>query len=135
MSWEEGLADGNPRLGLAVVQDALLRVVRFLASIGLHTRGMSVDEAESMFRTVAYQASVNARQQALRGTYDPEYLNYTLGKLMIRQLRADAEAAARSRGEPFDLAAFHDEFMTHGAPPVPWIGRRVLDDPAWRPFR
>jgi uncharacterized protein (DUF885 family) len=135
MSWEEGLADGNPRLGLAVVQDALLRVVRFLASIGLHTRGMSVAEAESMFRTVAYQASVNARQQALRGTYDPEYLNYTLGKLMIRQLRADVEAAARSRGEPFDLAAFHDAFMTHGAPPVPWIGRRVLDDPAWTPFR
>lgn len=134
MSWEEGLADGDPRLGLAVVQDALLRVVRFLASIGLHTEGMSVVEAESMFRTLAYQDSVNARQQALRGTYDPEYLNYTLGKLIIRELRSQAEAAAAARGEPFELRAFHDALMMHGAPPVTWIGRRLLGDPTWEPF-
>ena len=130
MSWREGLAGGDPRLGLAVVQDALLRVVRYLASIGLHTTGLTVDEAEILFRTVAFQDSVNARQQALRGTYDPEYLNYTLGKLMIRELRADAEAA----GGDFDLTAFHDDFMSRGAPPVPWIGRRLLDDPEWMPF-
>ena len=134
MSWREGLADGDPRLGLAVVQDALLRVVRYLASIGLHTEGMTVDEAETLFRTVAFQDSVNARQQALRGTYDPEYLNYTLGKLMIRELRADARAAAEGAGDDFDLTAFHDDFMSRGAPPVPWIGRRLLDDPAWMPF-
>jgi uncharacterized protein (DUF885 family) len=135
MSWEEGLGEGGPKLGLAVVQDALLRVVRFLASIGLHTEGMSVAEAEQMFREVAYQDSVNARQQALRGTYDPEYLNYTLGKLMIREMRADAERGARSRGQPFDLERFHDDLMAGGAPPVSWIGRRLLEDPAWAPFR
>lgn len=134
MSWRQGLAGGNARLGLAVVQDALLRVVRFLASIGLHTEGMTVDEAESLFRTVAFQDSVNARQQALRGTYDPEYLNYTLGKLMIRELRSDARAAAEAAGRDLDLAVFHDGFMSRGAPPVPWIGRRLLDDPAWMPF-
>jgi uncharacterized protein (DUF885 family) len=131
MSWRQGLAGGDSRLGLAVVQDALLRVVRYLASIGLHTGGMTVDEAETLFRTIAFQDSVNARQQALRGTYDPEYLNYTLGKLMIRELRSDARAAA---GGDFDLTAFHDEFMSRGAPPVPWIGRRLLEDPAWMPF-
>jgi uncharacterized protein (DUF885 family) len=87
MSWRQGLVGGGPKLGLAVVQDALLRVVRYLASIGLHTEGMSVETAEEMFRAMAYQDSVNARQQALRGTYDPEYLNYTLGKLMILRLR------------------------------------------------
>lgn len=135
MSWEQGLADRSPKLGLAVVQDALLRVVRFLASIGLHTEGMEVEEAERMFRTMAYQDSVNARQQALRGTYDPEYLNYTLGKLMIRELRARAEAAAARRGETFELKAFHDAFMARGAPPVSWIGRRMLDDSRWTPFR
>ena len=131
MSWRQGLAGGDPRLGLAVVQDALLRVVRYLASIGLHTEGMTVDEAEALFRRVAFQDSVNARQQALRGTYDPEYLNYTLGKLMIRELHADARAAA---GDDFDLTAFHDDFMSRGAPPVPWIGQRLLDDPDWGPF-
>lgn len=134
-SWRQGLAGGGPKLGLAVVQDALLRVVRYLASIGLHTEGMSVEAAEEMFRAVAYQDSVNARQQALRGTYDPEYLNYTLGKLMILRLRDDARAAAEARGEAFDLRAFHDELMSHGAPPVPWIGRRILNDPEWHPFR
>ena len=134
MSWRQGLAGGDPRLGLAVVQDALLRVVRYLASIGLHTEGMTVDEAETLFRTIAFQDSVNARQQALRGTYDPEYLNYTLGKLMIRELRSDARAAAEGAGRDFDLTAFHDEFMSRGAPPVPWIGWRLLEDPAWMPF-
>ncbi|MBA3584145.1 MAG: DUF885 domain-containing protein [Gemmatimonadetes bacterium] len=134
MSWRQGLSGGVPKLGLAVVQDALLRVVRYLASIGLHTGEMTVEEAEQMFRTVAYQDSVNARQQALRGTYDPEYLNYTLGKLMIGRLREDARGAALARGEAFDLTAFHDDFMRHGAPPVSWIGRRMLDDPEWTPF-
>jgi len=131
MSWRQGLEGSNPRLGLAVVRDALLRVVRFQSSIGLHTKGMSVAEAEQLFRTRAHQDSVNAHQQALRGTRDPEYLNYTLGKLMIRQLRGDVEKA---RGAAFDLRAFHDEFMAHGAPPVPWIARRMLDDPEWKPF-
>ncbi|MGH7543119.1 MAG: DUF885 domain-containing protein [Gemmatimonadota bacterium] len=134
MSWREGLAGSDARLGLAVVQDALLRTVRYLASIGLHTEGMTVDEAETLFRSVAFQDSVNARQQALRGTYDPEYLNYTLGKLMIRELRSDARAAAEAAGGAFDMTAFHDDFMSRGAPPVPWIGRRLLDDPVWMPF-
>lgn len=131
MSWRNGLEDSNPRLGLGMVQDALLRAVRYLASIGLHTRGMTVDEAEEMFATVAFQDSVNARQQALRGTYDPEYLNYTLGKMMIRKLRADVEA---ERGDAFDRSAFHDAFMAKGAPPVPWIGRRMTGDPDWAPL-
>ncbi len=131
MSWREGLAEASPRLGLGMVQDALLRVVRYLVSIGLHTDGMTVEEAEAMFATVAFQDSVNARQQALRGTYDPEYLNYTLGKMMIRTLRADLAA---TEGEAFDLTAFHDAFMAAGAPPVPWIGRRMTGRDDWSPL-
>ena len=69
--------------------DALLRDVRLLSSIGLHTEGMTVAQSEKMFKEQAYQDPGNARQQAARGTYDPAYLNYTLGKLMIRKLRAD----------------------------------------------
>jgi uncharacterized protein (DUF885 family) len=69
--------------------DALLRDVRLLSSIGLHTEGWSVAQSEKMFREQAFQDPGNARQQAARGTYDPAYLNYTLGKLMIRKLRAD----------------------------------------------
>ncbi|MEJ2337211.1 MAG: DUF885 domain-containing protein [Gemmatimonadales bacterium] len=132
MSWRQGLAGSNPRLGLAVVQDALLRAVRYLSSIGLHTQGMTVEESEQMFRALAYQDSINARQQALRGTYDPQYLNYTLGKLMVRRLREDVLEA---RGAELDIRAFHDEFMAAGAPPVPWIARSMLGDPNWQPFR
>ena len=132
MSWRQGLAGSNPRLGLAVVQDALLRAVRYLSSIGLHTQGMTVEESEQMFRALAYQDSVNARQQALRGTYDPGYLNYTLGKLMVMRLRDDLVEA---RGPELDLRSFHDEFMADGAPPVPWIARFMLGDPNWQPFQ
>lgn len=135
MAWRQGLGDGSPRLGLGMVQDALRRVVRFLASIGLHTEGMSVAEAEQMFLSIAHLDSVNAHQQALRGTYDPEYLNYTLGKLMIRDLREEASAAAEARGQSFDLGAFHDTFMERGAPPVSWVAQRILDDPNWEPLR
>jgi hypothetical protein len=132
MSWRQGLAGSNPRLGLAVVQDALLRAVRYLSSIGLHTQGMTVEESEQMFRTLAYQDPVNARQQALRGTYDPQYLNYTLGKLVVMRLREDLTEA---RGADLDLRSFHDEFMAAGAPPVPWIARSMLGDPNWQPFQ
>ena len=61
--------------------------MRLLSAIGLHTHGMTVAESEKMFREQAFQDPGNARQQAARGTYDPAYLNYTLGKLMIRKLR------------------------------------------------
>ncbi|MEE8595897.1 MAG: DUF885 family protein, partial [Gemmatimonadota bacterium] len=98
----------------------------------LHTQGMTVAESEQMFRALAYQDSVNARQQALRGTYDPGYLNYTLGKLMVMRLREDLLEA---RGAELDLRSFHDEFMAAGAPPVPWIARTMLGDPNWQPFR
>ncbi len=61
----------------------------FLSAIGLHTKGMTVEESQRMFIEEAYQSEGTAIQQAARGTYDPAYLNYTLGKLMIRQLRED----------------------------------------------
>jgi hypothetical protein len=65
-----------------------------------------------------------ARQQAQRGTYDPAYLNYTLGKLMIRKLRADWTAA---RGQAA-WKSFHDEFLTYGGPPIPLVHKAICDD-------
>ena len=71
----------------------LLRNVRFISAIGLHTHGMTVEESKRIFIEKAFQDEGNAEQQALRGTFDPAYLNYTLGKLMIRKLRDDWCAA------------------------------------------
>jgi uncharacterized protein (DUF885 family) len=89
MMYEEGLGRGDPELHIGQIMDALLRDVRLLSAIGLHTEGWTVAQSEKMFREQAFQDPGNARQQAARGSYDPAYLNYTLGKLMIRKLRAD----------------------------------------------
>jgi uncharacterized protein (DUF885 family) len=83
---------------------------------------MSLDESERMFREIAFTDAGNARQQALRGTYDPGYLAYTLGKLMIRKLRADWLSANPS-GTP---QQFHDKFLSFGAPPVPLVRKEML---------
>ena len=76
-----------------------------------------------MFRDEAFMDAGNARQQAARGTYDPAYLNYTMGKLMIRKLRDDWSAP---RGGRQAWRQFHDEFLTYGGPPVPLVRQRML---------
>jgi len=89
MMWDMGLGNGDPETHIGQITNALLRNVRFLSAIGLHTKGMTVEESEKMFREEAFSDPGTARQQASRGTYDPAYLNYTMGKLMIRKLRDD----------------------------------------------
>jgi len=84
---------------------------------------MTVAQSEQMFRDKAFQDPGNARQQAARGTYDPAYLNYTLGKLMIMQLRQDWIAAHPG---PNALKAFHDQFLSYGGPPIPLVRAQML---------
>jgi uncharacterized protein (DUF885 family) len=126
MMWEMGLGNGDPEIHLGQLSNALLRDARFLSTIGLHTAGMSVAQSERLFREEAYQDEGNARQQARRGTYDPAYLNYTMGKLMIRKLRADWTA---SRGGQASWKAFHDEFLSHGGPNIPQLRALMLGTP------
>jgi uncharacterized protein (DUF885 family) len=127
MMWEAGLtgglAGGRSEYRVGQVNKALYRDVRFICAIGLHTQGMKVEECEKMFRDQAFQDPGNARQQAARGTYDPGYLNYTLGKLMIRKLRDDWSA---SRGGRAAWGEFHDAFLAFGGPPVPMVRSRML---------
>jgi hypothetical protein len=123
MMWEAGLGNGDPEVHIGQLSNALLRNVRYLSAIGLHTKGMSVRESERMFREQAYQDPGNARQQAARGTYDPAYLNYTLGKLMIRKLREDWTASRSGREAWHD---FHDQFLSYGGPPIPLVRRAML---------
>src|SRR5579862_2452233 len=89
LMWDEGLGAGDPEQHVGQLVNALERNVRYLAAIGLHTGGLTVAQAERMFREQAFLDPGDARQQAARGTYDPQYLDYTLGKLMIMKLRAD----------------------------------------------
>lgn len=123
MMWELGLGNGDPETHIGQLSNALLRNARLLSAIGLHTGGMSVAQSEQLFREEAYQDIGNARQQAARGTYDPAYLNYTMGKLMIRKLRADWTA---SRGGQAAWREFHDAFLSYGGPPIPMVRAAML---------
>ena len=122
MMYDAGLGAGNPEMRVGMLTNALLRDVRFLSAICLHSGCMSLAESEKMFREQAFADAGNARQQALRGTYDPGYLAYTLGKLMIRKLRADW-LAANPDATPLQ---FHDKFLSYGAPPIPLVRQEML---------
>jgi hypothetical protein len=121
--WEAGFGAGDPRTRIGQLQNALLRNVRYLVAIGLHAGSMTVAEAERMFREQGFQDTANARQQAARGTFDPAFLNYTLGKLMVRKLRADWTAP---RGGRAAWREFHDRFLSFGGPPIPVVRTAML---------
>jgi len=127
MMWEVGLGNGDPEVHIGQLSNALLRNVRFLSAIGLHTKGMTVEESERIFRDQAFQDPGNSRQQAARGTYDPAYLNYTMGKLMIRKLREDW---TRDRGGQKGWKQFHDAFLSYGGPPIPLVLKAMLGSAA-----
>jgi Bacterial protein of unknown function (DUF885) len=132
MMHEMGLDKGEPEKHIGQLNEALLRDVRLLSAIGLHTHGMTVAQSEKMFREQAFQDPGNARQQAARGTYDPAYLNYTLGKLMIRKLRADWLAKKGVAGGAADDQTrwheFHDEFLSYGGPPIPLLRKQLVGE-------
>ena len=123
LTWQAGLLREDPRAHVGQLLNALLRNVRFVSALGLHTEGMRVEEAEQLFRDKALQDVANARQQAARGTFDPAYLNYTLGKLMIRKLRDDW---TRARGGRTAYRAFHDRLLSFGGPPLPLVRAQMM---------
>jgi len=113
MMLDEGFGGGDPRMRLAQLQEALLRDCRYVVAIKMHTQGMTVDEATRLFVEQGFQEPANAREEALRGTYDPMYIAYTLGKLQIQKLRDDYRARTGR-----DLRAFHDAFVAQGGLPM-----------------
>jgi hypothetical protein len=127
MIWEAGFGQGDPFLHIGQLQNALLRSVRYVVALEMHTGRMTLEEAERMFREKGFQDAANARQQAARGTFDPGYLNYTLGKLMVRKLREDWTA---TRGGRAAWREFHDRFLSFGGPPVPLVRRAMMGSEA-----
>lgn len=114
---EQGLGAGAPEAEAAQLYDALLRDCRLIASVGLHTQGMTVGEATAVFEHEGYCEPIIAQREASRGTFDPAYFGYTLGKLAI----LDARAKHLSRQFGGSLRAFHDRLLGFGAPPVGFI--------------
>jgi len=110
---------------MAQADEALLRLCRLCVSIKMHTQNMSIDEATKFFQENCYYEEKPARSEAMRGTFDPGYLNYTLGKLQILKLRDDYKA---QQGDEFSLQKFHNELLNHGMPPVRLLREIMLKD-------
>jgi len=119
----KGVGGGTDETLIGQLSNALLRDCRFLSAIGMHTGSMTQAQSYDLFQKQCYQDAGNARQQAARGTYDPAYLNYTMGKLMIRKLRDDWSA---SRGGEKAWKEFHDQFLSFGGPPIPLVRQQMM---------
>jgi len=118
MMVDEGWGNGDPRVRLAQLEEALLRECRFVAGVRLHTQGWSLQRSEELFIHACFQPPAVALEETMRGTQDPMYGYYTLGKLMILKLRAEYK---RKLGASYTLQKFHDALLAHGDPPVPLV--------------
>ncbi len=114
---EAGFERRSPDAEVAQLTDALMRDCRLIASIGMHTQGMTVDQATELFRTRAHLEPLHAEREAIRGTYNPEYFCYTLGKLAI--LDAREKYLATRFGS--SLRSFHDALLGYGTPPIGFL--------------
>ena len=123
MMLDEGLGGGDPRLRLSQLQDALLRDCRLVSSLGMHTGEMTLEQATAMMEQECFQPASVGPKEARRGTSDPGYFSYTLGKLEIIKLREDVR---KKEGKDFSLAHFHDRFLNAGLVPIAVIRREIL---------
>jgi uncharacterized protein (DUF885 family) len=119
-------AIGAAKFRLAQSDEALLRICRLCVSIKTHCQGLSLEDATRFFEENCYYEHQPAYEEARRGTFDPQYLLYTLGKLQILKLRSDYKNQVGSR---FSLEQFHDELLRHGEPPIRLLRERMLHDP------
>ncbi len=125
MMLDEGYGDGNPKLRLGQLQDALLRNARYIVGIEMHTGNMTFDQAVDFFVKEGYQSRASGLVETKRGTSDPTYLVYTMGKMQIKQLRADYQ---KKMGAAYSLENFHNEFLKQGFPPIALVRRAMLGE-------
>ena len=122
MMLEAGFGRQDQAIKLGQLAESLIRLVRFIVGIRLHTEDLSVEQGVRMFREEAYMEEASARREAERGTFDPTYLVYTVGKLMMLKLRQDCK---QQQGKAFSLKTFHDTLLGLGTAPI-WLHRSVM---------
>jgi len=125
MMLDEGYTNGDPKMRLGQLQDALLRDARYIVGIEMHTGKRTFDQGIDFFEKEGYQTHETAVRETKRGTSDPTYLYYTLGKLQIMKLREDYRA---KKGAAFSLEEFHNSFMKQGFPPIKIVRKALLGD-------
>jgi len=124
MMIDQGLGGGDKKLRLVQLQEALLRACRYIVGIKLHTQGMTLKQANDFFMKEGYLEPANADRESKRGTEDPTYLVYTLGKLEILKLQDDYK---KLKGGSYSLKDFHDQFLAQGSPPLPLVRAALLN--------
>ena len=119
---EAGFRRGDATIKLGQLAEALVRLARFVVAIRLHCEDLSVEQGMRFFRDEAFLEEPTARREAERGTFDPGYILYTAGKLMVLKLRDDYKAHA---GDTYSLRGFHDALLANGTVPL-WLHRALL---------
>ena len=122
MMIEAGFGRQDPSIKLGQLAEALIRLVRFIVCIKLHAEDMSVEQGVRYFRDEAFMEEGSARREAERGAFDPTYLVYSVGKLMLLKLRQDYKA---QQGKAFNLRSFHDTLLAQGTAPF-WLHRQLM---------
>ena len=122
MMMEAGFRRGDHALRLGQLAEALVRLARFVVAIRLHCEDLSVEQGMRFFRDEAFLEEATARREAERGTFDPGYVVYSLGKLMMLKLRHDYQDQLAGK---FSLRSFHDAVLAQGTAPL-WAHRRLL---------
>ena len=122
MMMEAGFRRGDATLRLGQLAEALIRLARFVVGIRLHCEDLSVEQGMRFFRDEAFLEEATARREAERGTFDPGYIVYSLGKLMMLKLRHDYQEQLEGK---FSLRTFHDAVLAQGTAPL-WAHRRLL---------
>jgi uncharacterized protein (DUF885 family) len=122
MMLDAGFGRNDRGVKLGQLAEALIRLVRFIVGIRLHTEDLSVEQGVRMFREDAYMEESSARREAERGTFDPTYLVYSVGKLMLLKLRRDYK---EMQGKSYSLRTFHDTLLGNGTAPF-WLHRQLM---------
>ncbi len=125
MMLDEGYGNNDPKLRFGQLIDALLRNCRYIVGIEMHTGKMTYEQGIQFFMKQAYMTHAYAERETKRGTSDPTYLVYTLGKLQILKLREDYH---QKLGSQFSLEKFHNDFVSQGGVPIPIIRKNMLGD-------
>jgi uncharacterized protein (DUF885 family) len=125
MMFEQGFGKREPARRLGQLAEALIRLARLVVGIRLHTEDLSVEQGVRFFRDEAYLEEASARREAERGTFDPSYVVYALGKLALLKLRSDVE---QREGDGFSIKSFHDRVLGTGFAPFWMLRRRLLGD-------
>ena len=123
MMVDQGWGNHDPRVRLAQLEEAMLRECRYIVGVKMHTQGMTIEQAVQFFVTQGFQGKQVGYEESLRGSQDPMYGYYTLGKLEILKLRSDYQ---KKLGRAYTLQKFHDALLAHGDPPIPLLRPLLL---------